>query len=229
MAARRRVTLISVSGIDGAGKSTLINLLRDRLAEASTRVEVLSFWECVVALPRMREFLSHVVLGGERGIGSPAKPVKRRDKNVRTWYLTTARLCLYLLDAVRLRLVVARVMSGTAQVAIFDRYIYDELANLSPDHWFVRGYVRLLLKLIPQPDIAYLLDADPARARERKPEYPLEFLLGNRASYLALSQRIQGMTVIGPLPAADAGQGVAREVLTMLASRSPQWLPAVRA
>jgi len=106
---------------------------------------------------------------------------------------------LYFLDAVYLRLVCLQLRKTEADVVIFDRYIYDELANLPLDHWFARWYVRLILNLVPLPEIAYLVDADPAAARARKPEYPLEFLRQNRERYLALSRLAGNMTVIEPV------------------------------
>ena len=107
------------------------------------------------------------------------------DKNIKTWYLTIARFLIYFLDALSLRRVVTQAQKSDADVVIFDRYIYDELANLSLKNPLTRAYARLLLTLAPQPDVAYLLDADPVAARERKPEYPIEFLHANRAAYLA--------------------------------------------
>ena len=66
-----------------------------------------------------------------------------------------------------------------------------------------------MLKFVPQPDVAYLLDADPVLARQRKPEYPLEFVQSNRAAYLALSALSGGITVI----AAGSADEVASEVV----------------
>jgi thymidylate kinase len=85
-----------------------------------------------------------------------------------------------------------------ADVLIFDRYIYDELANLPLHRGFVRLYVRFILSIVPTPDVAYLVDADPEAARARKPEYPLDFLRHNRERYLALSRLMGNMTIIGP-------------------------------
>ena len=50
-------------------------------------------------LTGVREFSGHTLFKGEKGVGSPDKPVNRRDKNVRSWYMTTVRLLLYFLDA----------------------------------------------------------------------------------------------------------------------------------
>jgi thymidylate kinase len=202
--------LLSFSGIDGAGKTTQINALQRRLAQTGCQILLLSFWDNVAMLTRVREELAHSILGGDRGVGQPDKPLRRRDKNVRSWYLTAARLFFYSLDTVHTNLVVARAIKSTADVVIFDRYIYDEFANLFSCRWLTRIYMRLLLKCTPKLDISYLLDADPELARERKPEYPFEFLKRNRESYLDLSEAA-GMMVIPPLPAPEVSQRIMEE------------------
>lgn len=67
----RRPPLISFSGIDGAGKSTQIGAIHSRLSEAGVRVRLLAFWDDVAALAGVREFLSHVLFKGEKGVGFP--------------------------------------------------------------------------------------------------------------------------------------------------------------
>jgi hypothetical protein len=91
----------------------------------------------------------------------------------------------------------------------------------------VRAYIRLLLMLVPQPDISYLLDADPVQARARKPEYPLDFLHNSRASYLALSELVGGMTIIAPQPVLDVERQVLQQVLAKLSPDGLQRFPAV--
>jgi thymidylate kinase len=203
--------LLSFSGIDGAGKSTQIGALQSRLTEGGFQVLLLTFWDDVAVLKRFREAASHELFKGDQGIGSPEKPLHRRDKNVRSWYLTVVRFCLYLLDALHLNMTVLRALTRNADVIIFDRYIYDELANLS-GHWFARFYIHLMLKFAPCPDVAYLLDTDPVLARARKPEYPVDFLQTNRASYLAL-WKMAGMTVIPPLSILETEQEIMRTML----------------
>lgn len=195
----RTVKIITFSGIDGAGKSTQIDALKSQLEQSGLRVKLLTFWDDVVILPKFREAVSYKAFKGDRGIGTPAKPLNRRDKNVRSWPVIAARFFLYLGDAVNLELKVSRIRTDDVDVVIFDRYIYDELANVPLDRWLARVFARLVLKLIPRPDLAFLIDADPVLARERKPEYPLEFLLRNRESYLALSRLSDHMTLIDPL------------------------------
>ena len=209
----RRARFVSFSGIDGAGKSTQIEALRERLLQAGFRVSMLAFWDDVSMLTGLREFSGHTLFKGEKGVGAPDKPVNRRDKNVRTWYMTAVRFFLYFLDSLSLCAVVAKQLRSGADVIIFDRYLHDELANLNLLSGISRAYARFLLTITPHPDIAYLLDADPEQARKRKPEYPVEFLHQNRAAYLVLSTIGGKMTVIPPLPVAEASQQVLGELL----------------
>jgi thymidylate kinase len=208
--------LVSFSGIDGAGKSTQIETLRTRVQEAGLRVLSIRFWDDVARLTRIRESAGHTLFRGDKGVGTPAAPIVRRDKNVRSWMMTTVRLGLYLLDAVWLRVVMRRALRAPADLVICDRYIYDELANLALRNPAARVYVRLIVTIVPKPHISYLLDADPVQALTRKPEYPLEFLCANRASYLALSDLVGGMTVISPMPVADVERRVLEHAFTLL-------------
>jgi len=100
--------------------------------------------------------------------------------------------------------VIASARRNGADVIIMDRYIYDELANLPLENRATRGFIRMVSGFVPRPDVAYLLDADPGEAWRRKPEYPPDFLCLCRRSYHRLAQMLGNMTVIPPLPLADA-------------------------
>lgn len=226
ISSNRGLVLLSFSGIDGAGKSTQITNLCTRLRSAGLRVRLFTFWDDIAMLGRGREFLSRVAFKGDKGVGAPGRPVKRQDKNVKAWYLTLARFALYFLDALSLTFSIAKVSKATTDVIVCDRYIYDELANLSLDRQLTRSYARFLLRCVPKPDLAFLLDADPVQAVQRKPEYPLEFLHTNRASYLAMSE-LAGMTVIGPLPVNEVERSVTQQTLGKLPLRDVERFLAV--
>lgn len=209
---RANVLFVSFSGVDGSGKSTQIAALRDCLEAAGARVAVLTFWDDVATLARVRDFTSHALFRGDRGAGVPGKPIVRRDKNVRTPYMAALRLGLYVLDAVHLNLVFAKVLAEGVDAIIFDRYLYDELANLPLDNLLVRGYVRLLLSCVPRPDVAFVLDAEPEMACQRKPEYPLEFVCRHRRSYFAVQSLAREMIVVPPSSVAEVQQKIAQEL-----------------
>lgn len=204
----RRPVLISFSGLDGSGKTTQITNLRDTISRLGLSHDLITFWDDVVVGTHYREGFVHKVYGSEQGIGAPDKPVNRKDKNVRKWYLTLARHLLYLLDAIHLRFVIGRAEMSDSDVIIMDRYIYDELANLPIGNPFSNLFIRIVRFIVPKPDISYLLDADPEAARARKPEYPVDFMHKCRRSYFKLSRLLGTFTIIPPLPLSDAKREV---------------------
>jgi thymidylate kinase len=213
----KRTLLVSFSGIDGAGKSTQIEALSTSLAADGLRVRLIRFWDDVARLKGIRETSGHRIFKGDKGIGSPSAPINRRDKNVQSGAMTCIRFFLYFVDAVSVGRVVKKALRSGADVVIFDRSTWDELANLNLRNPIVRAYVHRLVAFVPRPHVSYLLDADPLQARSRKPEYPLDFLYANRQAYLTLARLIGGITVIAPMPIQEAAQQVlerAREELS---------------
>jgi thymidylate kinase len=183
--------LISFSGIDGAGKSTQIEKLHDYFSQHRLAVRVLTFWDDVAVFSSLRSGFSRKVLESDGRVGTPEKPAQRSDKNRTTWPLLVGRSLLNLLDVARLRKIVRQTRHAeSGGVVIFDRYIYDQLAALPLGHPLARTYARFVLRLAPQPDVCYLLDAIPEEARARKPEYPIEFMRQYRDSYLELRQMV---------------------------------------
>ncbi|HEY7405900.1 MAG TPA: thymidylate kinase [Candidatus Angelobacter sp.] len=211
--------LISFSGVDGSGKSTQIESLCAALQTAGLKTTLLAFWDNVVVGVKYREGFVHKVYKSERGIGAPGKPVNRRDKNMRGWHLTVARHFLYLLDAIHLRRVVARARKSGADVVILDRYIYDELSNLNLSNPLSRAFVKLVHGLIPRPDVAYLLDADPVAAYLRKPEYPVAFMKQCRRNYFELARLLKTMTIIPALALPEAKLAVLKAAERELAAQ----------
>jgi thymidylate kinase len=220
--------LISFSGLDGSGKSTQIHNLTAYLEDRGLTVHSLAFWDDVVVWSRYREGFVHAVYGSERGIGAPDRPVNRRDKNVRKWYLNLARHFLYLADALHLRSVVRKARSSGASAIIMDRYIYDELANLPLSNPLTRLFARMVAGLVPRPDIAYLLDADPEAARARKPEYPVDFMHQCRSAYFRLAALLGTLTIIRPLPLPAAKAEVESAIQPLLYRVTPRASLTVR-
>jgi thymidylate kinase len=208
----RRPLIVSFSGIDGAGKSTQIRKLCACLVEAGLHVRLLTFWDEVASLSRIRSRLSLRLFKGDPGVGTPENPVNRRDKNVQSPYLDAIRFVLYLFDAFSLKILTTKLRKSHLDVVVFDRYLFDELANLPMLKPMARAYTMLLARLGPRPDVAFLLDVDPGRARRRKPEYPLEFLNCNREAYLNLSECL-GMIVIPDLPEHEVTARIFQELV----------------
>lgn len=217
---KRPPILVSFSGVDGAGKSTQINALYQHLQNLGMKVTLIRFWDDVSRLKAIRETTGHKLFKGDKGVGTPDAPIIRKDKNVQSWPMTCIRLALYFIDALSARNAVGKALRSDADFVIFDRYCYDELANLNLHNPLVRKYVDLLLKIVPSLDKSYLLDADPLQARMRKPEYPLDFVYQNRAAYLQMQKLIGRLIVISPSSVDQVQQEIWRHTSKGLQSHS---------
>jgi len=204
---------VTFSGIDGAGKSTQIDALRDAAEQAGLSVHTVRFWDDIARLTSLRETSGHKLFKGDKGIGSPDSPINRRDKNVRSWPMSCVRIFIYTIDAFSTRVAISKARRSGADICIFDRYLYDELANLTLTNPLMRLYARWMMALTPRPDISFILDADPQAARARKPEYPLEFIHMNREAYLELSRILGGITVVPAMPIEDVKRTILSHVM----------------
>ncbi|HEY1679174.1 MAG TPA: hypothetical protein VGG04_15765 [Candidatus Sulfotelmatobacter sp.] len=204
----RRPCLITFSGVDGAGKTTQIEELSSQLQRQGLRVLRLSFWDDIAVWTNLRsEAGQHAArIHHKRNPDDPF--VARNHKHIRRWYLTATRSALYVLDVFRLRRVLRSSRLRNADMIIFDRYIYDQIANIDSHRFAMRAYARLLLRLAPSPDLAFILDASPDAAFSRKREYPLEFVHRNRQSFLRLRELEPNLIL---LPAAGIDE-IKREI-----------------
>jgi thymidylate kinase len=179
--------LITFSGLDGAGKSTLIEWLRTRLEAQGHRVAVFHMNDHVglyayLRAARDRAVPDRAVRPAAAGLRARVKPVLRRVRNAIVWNKPLRRW-IYLLDlgvffCYRLVLEQAR-----GRVLIMDRYFYDTLVDVSDGrHWF---WVRLLERLTPRPTVPVFLDIGPEESYRRKGEYSVDYL---RRRYHAYQQ-----------------------------------------
>jgi thymidylate kinase len=188
--------LITFSGLDGAGKSTLTRLLKERLEREGAAVTVSHMyrdvglyafaWAALERLMRLR--------GGAPGAGGGANGAGRASGAGRgafggfaralVWN-RSLRVMAYPLDLVvflAYRLYVERVRG---RVLIMDRYFYDTLVDVSAGRRVSR-VARLLARLTPTPSVPVLLDISAGQAFARKGEHTLAYLERRREAYMAV-------------------------------------------
>jgi hypothetical protein len=187
--------LITFSGLDGAGKSTLIEWLRTALEEQQQPVVVLHLEHDlgVYAYARwLRDGLEHLVRGGRsngaaaRGAASIAGPrggvamLAHRIRNALVWSKIIRRL-IYPVDVLVFLCYRAYFEGIQRRILIMDRYFYDILVDVSSgQRW---GWIRLLKLITPTPTLPVLLDIGPEEAYARKGEYSVEYLQNRWAAY----------------------------------------------
>jgi thymidylate kinase len=187
-----RTILVTFSGLDGAGKTTLIRDLASELRSSGHRVRILTMYDDVSLYsylralrdrPRGRARHAGASGGGVAGSGPlyslvRSAPVRRLAYAGDLLSLTVRRLYHQ-----RLR----------GEILILDRYLYDTLADAAAGGW---PSLSTLLRLTPRPDVPILVDVEPADAFARRAEYDVAYLTERRATYRRLFARIDGALVV---------------------------------
>ncbi|HEY0079665.1 MAG TPA: hypothetical protein VGB73_13710 [Pyrinomonadaceae bacterium] len=214
--------LITFSGLDGAGKTTLIECLRESLEQRGVGVSVAHMYYDVGCSACLRFVLRKLGRSSASVERSPllskaseaskaskgatrahaprefeeergGKSTLRRVGSALIWN-RTLRLCVYPLDVLLFlaRRLYAERLKG--RVLIMDRYFYDTLVDVSGGR---KGYAaRLLWLLTPKPTLPVYLDISAEEAHARKPEHGVEHLRRRRLSYQGVVRRVPGMLVV---------------------------------
>ena len=212
--------LITFSGLDGAGKSTLIEWLRAELERRARRVAVFHMNDHVGVYAYLRAIRDRLrPPRAPRPPADPASPTLRRGRlaavrDAVIWNKSLRRL-LYPLDLVVFWVYRLYIEKLRGRVLIMDRYFYDSLVDVSNG----RGtrWVRFLARLTPTPDLAVFLDISPEESFARKGEYSVEYLRARWRHYRTVAPWVRSALVVDNRDLADTQQILARALEERLA------------
>jgi len=217
--------LITLSGLDGAGKSTLIEWLRRALESNGHPVTVLHMNDDVGLYAYLRRVRDVLVGSRGRAVSRPAVP-RGRLRNAVVWS-RTLRWFVYPVDLLIFALHRIYVEKLTKRILLMDRYFYDTLVDLSRRS--ERGN-RVLQALTPVPDVAVLVDVPPEQAFLRKPEYSLEYLSARWPAYQSVFSRVPGSVRVPNVEPEPARRMLWRVVTARMPGplgRRNRWLPGL--
>jgi len=206
-ARRPKPMLITFSGLDGAGKSTLIEWLCRELRQRDRPVTVLHMPDSVGVYAGLRivrdglRRLAHGPSGGapnrppwmgqQRAPGFRGFPGRIRDAVI--WSKVVRRV-IYPLDLLIFLAIRFVVETVRRRVLVTDRYFYDTLVDIADDgRWF---WVRFLERLTPLPDVPVFLDVSPEEAYARKSEYSISYLTRRSVAYRAVAPLVPSAVVL---------------------------------
>ena len=209
--------VVAVSGVDGAGKSTITGGLLEDLAAAGvpttlvwTRPGLGLGWLATLARTAKR-LTGSAPEPGVRAVAAGDRPLPRSRQGVVGWLWTTL-VTLAFLVAARRRHAAAR------GVVIYDRHLVDAVATLRV---LYRGVplglpTRLVHLLLPRADVTLYLDVPPEVAAARKPEDTIGAyaVAAQLEEYTRLLPQARGLLVLDALrPAAELRAAALRHLL----------------
>ena len=216
----QRPFIVSLSGIDGSGKTAHAQMLVDvlRLCEIDARY----VWArggstgLVGVANRLRRGLRRGKMSADGGDGVDA--VTRRRKRFEqpvarfTWSWCVA------IDQILTYGVVVRLRALGWKVIVLDRFAYDTAVemdrSLPPDAHWSRLAIDTMLRFVPRPHAPYVLDISPATAQRRKPDEVWHAdLADERQAYRTLADRLRLRLLSTDGTFAESNDVLLREVI----------------
>jgi thymidylate kinase len=199
--------LITFSGLDGSGKSTLTEWLKETLEKDNQKVIVSHMYYDVGVFGTFRRLLEGTTVGnkGRTNAGRErAQAPRARQKSIlkrriislryKVVWNKQVRLLLYPIDVFIFLWYRFYVETLGKQILIMDRYFYDTLADVTENQKSNRG--RLLSWLAPTPDLPIYLEISPETAFARKGEFSVDRLNRRWLSYQKLTPWIPELVVL---------------------------------
>ena len=177
----RKGFLVTFSGVDGAGKSTIISLVSSKLSEKYRRKVVI-----LRHRPSLLPILSSYTYGKKEAELRSINKNPRSGNN--TQFLSSfIRFAYYLTDYLIGQFYVYFRYTLRGKIVLYDRYYFDFIndakrSNIVLPKWITKAFFRLVFK----PKINFFLYADPDVILKRKQELSKETIVELTNNYQSL-------------------------------------------
>ena len=185
-------SIICFIGTDGAGKSTIISELKQKLEQKyGSEVRAIYFgWKPFLPTTKLLSFILR-----KRNYQIADKMNSENNKKEEKFSLFQEIMLSYYYAEYLFRYLFQLRMPSLLQrrITLVDRYFYDMYA-----HYQYAGksvIFPILLKIMPKPDLTIFLDTSVQIAKQRKPEMDLQLLQRHYQRYQELSKLIGARAV----------------------------------
>ena len=204
--------LVSVSGPDGSGKTTVIDLALAELRQiyGTDSVDYHHFRPSV--LPRIAE-VARAAGGTDKVDTDYARPHRARPSGVAG---SLARLSYYGMDYVLGYFRVIRPALTDRRVVLFDRYYHDMICDPGRSRVRLpRWCLRAAASLLPRPGIAFFVKVAPEVAYARKAELAVDQIADLNRRYGDLVRRRWMVEIGNHGPAEEAAAAIVDHIVAL--------------
>lgn len=198
----RKSFLISFSGIDGSGKTTLSKSLVEMLNKNGIKCRyVYGRLQPLLSKPFM--WLGRIVFLRKTSKNYVEYSRRKRETMKKFALLSLVYKYILLLDYSLQLLFKIRIPKLLGKSIVCDRYVYDTVINdISADHGLsiheMKKVIDKLFYFAIRPDIAFLIDLPEEIAYQRKSDTPsLEYLRERRKLYLEIAREFRIVVLEG--------------------------------
>ena len=186
--------IISISGLDGSGKSTQIKLLQTYLEAQGEKVFYFHAIEQGLA-KKLIDFRNNYCLICK--LSGKCKVYTEKSVTKATWFQITLRKIFLQIDTWRFKLLRNKLRNNGYTYILSDRYFYDSLVNIA--YLECRDALQCVSTGIPKPDLAFYLKADPEIIMQRKrvPDQGREYLQKKEMLFIIAVEKFNLIVIDG--------------------------------
>lgn len=173
--------IISISGLDGSGKSTQAKMLQDFFEQHSKKVHY--FHAVQFSVPQALKRFFSLRKKADKKASKKVTTGEKPGVTSANWITINLRKLAFIIDVFRFHFLKKKLIRKGYDFLITDRYFYDTVVNIS--YLQKRNTPSRIEKYIPKADAAFYLKIQPESimTRPRVPEQGLQYLKDKKKLY----------------------------------------------